>query len=81
MKFESFAQLTEAIKSHPEFSNEIKLKRLKKELEILSIYQNPSTSIESIELTSIGIELLVKLILTSDKKQIQTVLIQLQNGP
>ena len=32
MKFESFAQLIEAIKTHPEFSNEIKLKRLKKEL-------------------------------------------------
>lgn len=30
MKFNSFAQLFEAIKINPEFNNEIKLKRLKK---------------------------------------------------
>ena len=55
MKFNSFGELFEAIKTNVDFNNEIKLKRLKKEIDILGNYQNPSTSIDQIELTSVGV--------------------------
>lgn len=66
MKFNSFGSLFEAIKVNTDFNNEIKLKRLKKELDILGNYQNPSTSIDQIELTSVGVELLVCFLLKKD---------------
>ena len=66
MKFNSFGELFEAIKTNVDFNNEIKLKRLKKELDILGNYQNPSTSIDQIELTSVGVELLVCFLLIKD---------------
>lgn len=66
MKLDSFGELFEAIKTNVDFNNEIKLKRLKKELDILGNYQNPSTSIDQIELTSVGVELLVCFLLIKD---------------